>query len=68
LLNQDKKLSAEDRNSLLEDLQYVMSDPKAELVPAKEKLIEFKLENASKFVRELILDLAAKVIVESAKP
>jgi hypothetical protein len=45
-----------------------MSDPKAELVPAKRKLIEFKLENAPKFVREFILDLAAKVIVESAKP
>ena len=68
LLNQDKKLSADDRNSLMEDLQYVMSDPKAELVPAKRKLIEFKLENAPKFVREFILDLAAKVIVESAKP
>jgi hypothetical protein len=68
LLNQDKKLSPDDRNSLMEDLQYVMSDPKAELVPAKKKLIEFKLENASKFVREFVLDLAAKVIVESAKP
>jgi hypothetical protein len=52
----------------MEDLQYVMSDPKAELVPAKRKLIEFKLENAPEFVREFILDLAAKVIVESAKP
>ncbi len=68
LLNQDKKLSADDRDSLLEDLQYVMSDPKAELVPAKKKLIEFKLEHAPNFVRELILDLAAKVIAESAKP
>ena len=68
LLNQDKKLSADDRDSLLEDLQYVMSDPKAELVSAKKKLIEFKLEHAPNSVRELILDLAAKVIVESAKP
>ncbi len=68
LLDQDRKLSAEDRSSLLEDLRYVMSDPKAELVPAKKKLIEFKLQDAPKVVRELILDLAAKVIVESAKP
>ena len=68
LLNQEKKLSADERNGLLENLQYVMSDPTAELAPAKRKLIEVKLENASKFVRELILDLAAKVIVESAKP
>jgi hypothetical protein len=68
LLSQDKKLSPEDRNGLLEDFQYVMSDPKADLVPAKKKLIEFKLENAPKVVRELVLDLMAKVIVESVKP
>jgi len=68
LLNQDKKLSPEERNGLLEDIHYVMSDPRAELVPAKKRLIELKLENAPRLVRELILDLAAKVIVESAKP
>jgi hypothetical protein len=68
LLNQDRKLSPEDRDSLLEDLRYVVSDPKAELVPAKRKLIELRLANAPSFIREFILDLAAKVIVESAKP
>ena len=68
LLSNEKKLSVDDLRSLLEDLQYVMSDPKAELVPAKRRLIEFKLEDVSKSVREFVLDLAAKVIVESAKP
>ncbi|MGO8788154.1 MAG: DUF2321 domain-containing protein [Terriglobia bacterium] len=68
LLSNERKLSVDDLKSLLEDLQYVMSDPKAELVPAKRRLIEFKLENVSKTVREFVLDLAAKVIVESAKP
>jgi hypothetical protein len=49
-------------------LQYVMSDPKADLVPAKRKLITIKLQQATAATREFVLDLLAKIVVESAKP
>ena len=67
LIEHDVKLSSEDRTKLLGDLQYVMSDPGAELAPAKKKLIEIKLENAPKCVREFILDLMAKTAAEIIK-
>src|SRR5262249_43167252 len=38
LLDHDDKLTFDDKTSLWDDLQYVMSDPKADLVPAKRKL------------------------------
>jgi hypothetical protein len=68
LLDNDDKLSLEQRESLWGDLKYVMSDPKADLVPAKWTLIKIKLEKAGKAVREPLLDLTAKVIAEVAKP
>lgn len=67
LLDHDDKLTEDDRRSLWPDLQYVMSNPKADLVPAKKKLIEIRLEKATDWVREAILDLAAKTIAEMAK-
>lgn len=57
----------DDRTALFPLLQYVMSDPLNELVPAKKKLIEFKLEKAAPYVRELIMDLIARIAVEAAK-
>jgi len=67
LLEHDEKLSLDDRKNLWGDLQYVMSDPKADLVPAKKKLIEIKLGKATQYVRETILDLMAKTAAEFLK-
>jgi len=67
LLDHDDKLTEDDRQSLWPDLQYVMSNPKADLVPAKRKLIDFKLGKATDWVREAVLDLTAKTIAEMAK-
>jgi len=47
LLYHDDKLSQEDREKLWDLLQYVMSDPKSDLVPAKRKLIDIKLGKAT---------------------
>jgi hypothetical protein len=40
LLYHDDKLSQDDREKLWGLLQYVMSDPKSDMVPAKKKLFE----------------------------
>jgi hypothetical protein len=67
LLRNDDHLTQDDRNDLWDDLQYVMSDPKADLAPAKKKLIEIKLGKATEYVREAILDLIAKTAAEVLK-
>lgn len=67
LLDHDDKLSLDDRNSLWSDLQYVMSDPKADLVPARRKLIEIRLGKATEYVKNTILDLIAKTAAELLK-
>lgn len=67
LLYHDDQLTLDQREELWDLLQYVMSDPKADLVPAKMKLIEIKLKPAMKATREALLDLAAKIAVESLK-
>jgi len=67
LLRHDDKLTQEDRQALWSDLQYVMSDPKSDLVPAKKKLVEIMLGKASPYVRDAILDLIAKTFAEMAK-
>lgn len=68
LLENDDKLSPEDRENVWKDLGYVMSDPRSDLSPAKRKLIEVRLEHASKYVREFVLDLTAKIAAEMLKP
>lgn len=68
LLNNDDKLSYEEREELWNDLQYVMSDPKADLVPAKKKLIEINLGKAGAVVREVFTDIVAKTTAEMLKP
>ncbi len=67
LLYHDDKLTMDDRTKLWDDLQYVMSDPKADLVPSKKKLIEIRLGKATGYVREIILDLIAKTAAEVVK-
>jgi hypothetical protein len=67
LLDRDDKLSLEDRENLWDDLKYVMTDPKADLAPAKKKLIDIKLGKATGFVRETVLDLIAKTMAEVLK-
>lgn len=67
LLDHDDQLTEDDRQSLWPDLQYVMSNPKSDLVPAKKKLIDTKLGKATAWVREAILDLTAKTMAEIAK-
>jgi hypothetical protein len=68
LLDHDDQLTEDDRQALWPDLRYVMSNPQADLVPAKRKLIDIKLGKASEWVREAILNLLAKTIAEMAKP
>jgi hypothetical protein len=68
LLNHNDKLTQDDRNELADLLQYVMSDPKAPLVPAKRRLLEIKLGKAKEYTKEVILDYLAKVTAEMLKP
>jgi hypothetical protein len=68
LVYHDDKLTIYDRNGLWDLLQYVISDPRSDLVPAKRKLIEINLEKAARVTREFVLDLLAKVVVEAQKP
>jgi hypothetical protein len=68
LLYHDDKLTEEDRERLWDLLQYVMSSPKADLVPAKRKLIDINLGKAGQVTREIITDLISKTIAEVLKP
>lgn len=68
LLNHDDKLTFDEKKNLWDDLQYVMSDPKAELVPAKKKLINIMLGNATELVRQTLTELVAKTTAEILKP
>lgn len=49
-------------------LQYVMSDPKSDMVPAKKKLFEIGIANALPATREFLLDFLAKLAAEIVKP
>jgi hypothetical protein len=67
LLYHDDKLSLEDREKLWGLLQYVMSDPTSDLVPAKKKLFEIGIAKALPATREFFLDLMAKIAAERLK-
>ena len=67
LLNHDDKLSYDERENLWGLLQYVMSDPKSDLVPANKKLIEISLANAATVTRDLVTDFMAKYFAEMSK-
>jgi hypothetical protein len=64
LLYHDDKLTQDDREKLWNTLQYVMSDPKADLVPEKKKLISIYLEKATAPTREFVIDLLARMGVQ----
>lgn len=68
LLNHDDKLSLEERERLWGLLQYVMTDPKSDLAPAKKKLFEIGIVKALPATREFFLDLMAKLGAEMLKP
>jgi hypothetical protein len=68
LLWHDNSLSLADRESLWGLLQYVMSDPKSDLVPAKRKLIDIRLGGAVAATREFIENIIAKTVAETLKP
>ena len=67
LLWHDEKLKLEDREKVWDCLRYVMSDPKADLVPAKKTLIGIYLAKAGDFTRESIENIIAKIAIESMK-
>lgn len=67
LLSHDDKLTFQERKDLWDLLQYVMSNPKADLVPAKSKLIGIKIQKATQPIREFVLDLLAKYGAEMSK-
>jgi hypothetical protein len=67
LLDHDDKLLLEDRERLWDLLQYVMSDPKSDLVPAKKKLIEFNLEKATEVTKDFVQGVLAKMGAEMLK-
>lgn len=68
LLWHDDKLSLEEREKLWGILQYVMSDPKSDMAPAKKKLFEIGIAKALPATREFFLDLMAKLGAEMVKP
>ena len=67
LLNKDDKLTVQDRTELWDLLQDVMSNPTDELTPAKRNLLEINLGKATGYIKEAILDLAAKTMAEVIK-
>jgi hypothetical protein len=67
LLFHDDQLTYEDRKELWGLLQYVMSNPKADLVPAKSKLISIKIQKAAEPIKDFVTDLLAKYAAEMSK-
>jgi len=67
LLFHDDKLTHDDRTNLYDLLSYVMSNPKAELAPAKSTLIRIGIKKAAEPIREFVLDLLAKCAIEASK-
>lgn len=67
LLDHDDKLTLEDRKKLWSLLQYVMADPKSDMVPAKKKLFEIGIAKALPATREFFLDFMAKLGSEMLK-
>jgi hypothetical protein len=68
LLYHDDKLTLDEREKLWGLLQYVMSNPESDLVPAKKKLFQIGLAKALPATRDLLLDFMAKLGAEMLKP
>jgi hypothetical protein len=67
LLFHDDQLTYEERKELWKLLRYVMSSPKAELTPAKSKLISIKIQKAAAPIKDFVTDLLAKYAAEMSK-
>jgi hypothetical protein len=67
LLFHDDQLSYEERTELWGLLRYVMSSPKAELAPAKSKLIAIRIQKAAAPIKDFVTDLLAKYAAEMSK-
>lgn len=67
LLFHDDQLTFEERKELWGLLQYVMSNPKADLAPAKSKLIAIKIQKAAQPIRDFVTDILAKYAAEMSK-
>jgi hypothetical protein len=67
LLFHDDKLTYDERKELWDLLQYVMSNPKADLAPAKSKLISIKIQKVAAPIKDFITDLLAKYAAEMSK-
>jgi hypothetical protein len=48
-------------------LQHVMSSPKADLAPAKSKLISMKIQKAAEPIKDFVADVLAKHAAEMSK-
>jgi len=59
LLFHDDQLTYEERKELWGLLRYVMSSPKAELAPAKSKLIAIKIQKAAAPIKDFVTDVLA---------
>jgi hypothetical protein len=68
LLYHEDRLTLEEKEKLWGLLQYVMSNPKSDMAPAKRKLFEIGIEKAIPATREFFLDLMAKLGAEMMKP
>lgn len=69
LLYHDEMLTQNDREQFGDLLQYVMSNPKGDLTPAKKRLIEIKLlPKAAAATRQFVIDLLATYGKEMSKP
>jgi hypothetical protein len=68
LLHHAQELSYEERTELSGLLQYVMSNPKADLAPAKSKLISIKIQKVAGPIKDLVTDLLVKYAAEMSKP
>jgi hypothetical protein len=62
LLDHDDKLSLDERERLWSLLQYVMSDPKSDLAPAKKKLFDIGLAKATAATRDFFIEFGAKYL------
>ena len=67
LLFHDDQLTYEERKELWGLLSYVMSSPKADLAPAKSKLISIKIQKAAAPIKDFVTDLLAKYAAEMSK-
>ena len=48
-------------------MQYVMSNPKAELAKGKSKLLAIRIQQAAEPIKEFVADLLAKYAAEMSK-